>query len=121
MIHESLFSGYGFRIQRAEDIKYYYDCFSKEEQIQILEDKHNFVHLLSEKEIFIGWSFGRSLSKDAFLWAANHCTENFWDQWDEYFGDVKRPVGEPRFQSFLYEKWQLRAKDYIGHLENFIV
>ena len=103
MVDTSLFTGYGFYIQEIEDVDYYWDCFGDEEKEQILEDKHDFVHWLSDREMFIGWSFGRKLSKDAFIWAVNYFTENFWNQWDEYFGDVKRPIGEPCFQSFMYE------------------
>ena len=84
----------------AEDL---YPDATDEEKEQIFEDKHNFVHFLNDGELFIGWRFGRKLSKDAFIWAVNYFTENFWNQWDEYFGDVKRPVGEPCFQSFMYE------------------
>lgn len=104
MINKSLFTGYGFYIQETEDANYYWDCFSDEEKVQIFEDKHNFVHLLNDREMFIGWRFDRKLSKDAFIWTVKYSTENFWNQWDENFGDVKRPAGEPYFQSFMYEQ-----------------
>ena len=77
MVDTSLFTGYGFYIQEIEDVDYYWDCFGDEEKEQILEDKHDFVHWLSDREMFIGWSFGRKLSKDAFIWAVNYFTENY--------------------------------------------
>lgn len=96
------FAGYGYKISDSEDIDYYWDFLTDEEQEAVFDDQHVFFHRLGEESIFIGLTIKDNLSKDKFIEQLEKFDKEFWATYISTLGEAHKPLGEPKVMFFTY-------------------
>ena len=97
------FAGYGYKISDSEDIDYYWDFLTDEEQEAVFDDQHVFFHRLGEEFIFIGFKLKGNLTKDKFVEQLEKFDNTFWGMYISTLGEARKPLGEPKVRFFTYE------------------
>lgn len=101
-IEQYSFAGYGYKISDREDMDYYWDFLTDEEQEAVFDDQHAFFHRLGEEFIFIGFKLKDNLAKDKFVEQIENAEKKFWANYISTLGDAFKPFGEPKVEFFTY-------------------